>query len=136
MSNLPLAVTAGEPAGIGFDIILQCVSDLNDCIIIADQNELAKRAKLLGIDLSICHDKPSTAKQLRVKHIHVSAPVDCGILNASNSQYVLHCLDEALRGIEQQEYSAMVTAPLHKGIINDAGIPFIGHTEYLAQHTH
>ena len=136
MSNLPLAVTAGEPAGVGFDIILQCVSDLNDCIIIADQNELAKRAKLLGIDLSICHDTPSNARQLRVKHIPVSAPVDCGILNASNSQYVLHCLDEALRGIEQQEYSAMVTAPLHKGIINDAGIPFIGHTEYLAQHTH
>ena len=57
------------------------------------------------------------------------------MLNPDNSQYVLHCLDEALRGIRSKEYSAMVTAPLHKGIINDAGIPFTGHTEYLAEHT-
>ena len=135
MSNLPLAVTAGEPSGIGFDIILQSINELNDCVIIADQNELANRAKLLGIDLSVCQSKPNDLHQLRVKHIPTSTPVECGTLNPSNAQYVLHCLNEALRGIEQQEYSAMVTAPLHKGVINDAGIPFTGHTEYLAKHT-
>ncbi len=135
MSTLPLAITAGEPAGIGIDIILQSSDQLNDCVIIADKYELIKRAKLLGIDIETCNHVPTQPKQLRVKHIPVAQPVHCGAPNPNNAHYVLHCLDEALRGIETQEYSAMITAPLHKGIINDAGIPFTGHTEYLADRT-
>lgn len=132
----PLAITAGEPAGIGFDIILQSIPQLHDCIIVADRHELLKRAQLLGIDLEICDNPAFHNNQLRVKHIAVNSTVECGVLNKSNANYVLACLDEALRGIQMHEYSAMVTAPLHKGIINDAGIKFTGHTEYLAELTH
>jgi 4-hydroxythreonine-4-phosphate dehydrogenase len=136
MSTQPLAITAGEPAGIGFDIILQSAASLADCIVIADAQELLKRAQLLNIDIELGEHPPTTIKQLRVKHLPVAEKVVCGELNTNNSQYVLSCLDEALRGIAAGEYSAMVTAPLHKGVINDAGIPFTGHTEYLAEHTH
>ncbi len=136
MSIQPLAITAGEPAGIGFDIILQSAAKLTDCIVIADTRELLNRARLLNIDIELCEHIPLTSKQLRVKHIPVAEKVECGQLNASNSKYVLACLDEALRGISIGEYSAMVTAPLHKGVINDANIPFTGHTEYLAARTH
>jgi len=136
MSTQPLAITAGEPAGIGFDIILQSAAKLSDCIVIADTQELLNRAQLLNIDVELCNHTPATSTQLRVKHISIAEKVECGRLNTNNSQYVLSCLDEALRGISTGEYSAMVTAPLHKGVINDANIPFTGHTEYLAQHTH
>ncbi|MFK7793857.1 MAG: 4-hydroxythreonine-4-phosphate dehydrogenase PdxA [Gammaproteobacteria bacterium] len=135
MSIQPLAITAGEPAGIGFDIILQSASKLTDCIIIADTQELINRAQLLNIDVELCEHTPKTPMQLRVKHVPVTAKVACGQLNTHNAKYVLACLDEALRGISTNEYSAIVTAPLHKGVINDAGIPFTGHTEYLAAHT-
>ncbi len=135
MSNAPLAITAGEPAGIGFDIILQSASSLTDCIVIADKQELSNRAQLLKIDIELCSHTPESTNQLYVKHVPVTEQVICGQLNPNNSKYVLNCLDEALRGINSGEYSAMVTAPLHKGIINDADIPFTGHTEYLAEQT-
>ena len=136
MNTYPLAITAGEPAGIGFDIILQSLEQLSDCIVIADKNELQKRAKLLNIQLQICETSPTDTNQLLVKHIPVNSTVECGKLNPSNSRYVLSCLDEALRGVQQHEYSGIVTAPLHKGVINQAGIYFTGHTEYLADLTH
>ena len=136
MTIAPLAITAGEPAGIGLDIVLQSIGQLPDCIVITDKNELLKRAALLGIKVDVCEQKPTHVNQLRIKHIPVSTPVTCGQLDPSNAQYVLACLDEALQGIGENSYSGMVTAPLHKGIINDAGIPFTGHTEYLADHTH
>tara|TARA_R110002049_G_scaffold252264_2_gene427406 strand:- start:128636 stop:129604 length:969 start_codon:yes stop_codon:yes gene_type:complete len=135
MGTQPLAITAGEPAGIGFDIILQSASHLTDCIVIADTQELLKRARLLNIHIDLCQHAPDASNQLRVKHIPVAEKVECGLLNPNNSKYVLSCLDEALRGIAAGEYAAMITAPLHKGVINDAGIPFTGHTEYLAEHT-
>jgi 4-hydroxythreonine-4-phosphate dehydrogenase len=135
MSTQLLAITAGEPAGIGFDIILQSAAKLADCIVIADTQELLNRARLLDINIELCEHTPTTPTQLRVKHISVAEKVECGRLNVANSNYVLACLDEALRGISNNEYSAMVTAPLHKGVINDANIPFTGHTEYLAAHT-
>lgn len=136
MIHLPLAITAGEPSGIGLDIVIQSTSKLSDCIVIADADELLKRAKLLNISIELCEHAPKKTSQLRIKHIPVAEDVVCGVLNTKNSAYVLSCLDEALRGISANEYSAMVTAPLHKGVINDANIPFTGHTEYLAEHTH
>ena len=136
MSLAPLAITAGEPAGIGFDIIIQSISELRDCIVIADQNELRARAEILGVDVEPCNHKPKNSTQLHMKHIAVASPVTCGELSKANSNYVLSCLDEALDGINHRHYSGLVTAPLHKGIINDAGIQFTGHTEYLAEKTH
>lgn len=135
METRPLALTAGEPAGIGLDIILQSASDLQDCIIIADQNELLRRAQQLNINIQLCDHQPTSPDQLRVKHLPVAVPVQCGQLNYNNAQYVLSCLDEAIQGCLRGDYIAIVTAPLHKGVINDAGIPFTGHTEYLAERT-
>ena len=135
MQSPPLAVTAGEPAGIGFDIILQSCEQLNDCIIIADQYALAQRAETLGLNVNVC-DYPATASnQIFVQHVPALVPVKCGELNQLNAKYVLSCLDEAIAGTLEGKYCAITTAPLHKGIINDAGIPFTGHTEYFADKT-
>ena len=132
----PLAITAGEPAGIGFDIILQSTPLLQDCIVIADKNALRERATQLGIDVTISEHAGQQDNHLQVKHMTTSASVTAGVLDANNAPYVLACLDEAISGTQAGRYSAMVTAPLHKGIINDAGIAFTGHTEYLAEKTH
>ena len=136
MPTIPLAITAGEPAGIGIDIILQSISELKDCVVIADQFELQVRAKKLGIEVELCDHTPNQPNQLNIKHMAVTTSVECGILNPANANYVLACIDEGLDGISRGDYSGMVTAPLHKGIINESGIPFTGHTEYLAEKTH
>ena len=135
MNHPPLAITAGEPAGIGLDIILQSADQLTDCIVIADQNALAQRAEKLNINIDFCAQPSSTAGQIAVKHIPAMSRIECGQLSTSNASYVLACIDEALTGCLNGDYSGMVTAPIHKGIINDAGISFTGHTEYLAQQT-
>ena len=130
-----LAITAGEPAGIGFDIILQSHQELKDCIIIADKNALQERAHQLGIDITLSEHTSQQKNHLWVKHIPTHSPVIAGVLDVNNAPYVLACLDEAIQGTVAGRYSAIVTAPLHKGIINDASIPFTGHTEYLADQT-
>ena len=94
-------------------------------MIIGDRNLLTARAKLLGQDVS----------RLTIHHIPLRAPVLAGHCAAANAPYVLATLDAAIQGCQRGEFAAMVTAPVHKGVINDAGIPFSGHTEYLAEHT-
>ena len=136
MAPLPLvAISAGEPAGIGFDIILKSLPQLQDCIVVGDKNAIAQRAEQLGINVTITEHSPADPQQLHVAHVPVREPVQCGQLNPANAAYVLSCLDHSLQGTLDGKYAAMVTAPLHKGVINDAGIAFTGHTEYLAQHT-
>ena len=130
-----LAITAGEPAGIGFDIILKAHQHLQDCVIIGDQHALQARAQQLALDITFSRQPVSQPQQLHVKHIATAEPVIAGQLNANNAAYVLACLDEAIDGTLAGHYAAVVTAPLHKGIINDAGIAFTGHTEYLADRT-
>ena len=130
-----LAVTAGEPAGIGFDIILKSLPELHGCIIVCDKYALAQRAEQLRVAVQIGAEPSADPQQLCIAHIPATAPVRCGQLNSDNAPYVLACLDHALQGTLKRNYAAMVTAPLHKGIINDAGIAFTGHTEYLAQQT-
>jgi 4-hydroxythreonine-4-phosphate dehydrogenase len=73
---------------------------------------------------------------LQIIPVPLQAPVRSGKLDKSNAAYVLQTLDIAVQGCLQQDFHAMVTAPVHKGIINDAGIPFSGHTEYLAEKCH
>jgi len=75
----------------------------------------------------------STLQQLEVRPHPCAEPVTAGVLNRANARQVLALLDDAISGCLQGRYRAMVTAPVHKGIINDAGIPFTGHTEYLAE---
>ena len=102
--------------------------------IIGDAEMLAARAKLLKLDV---HLPPyeSAAKTLNVLHIPAKTPTLAGKLDAANSQYVLNTLTCAMDGCMSGAFDAMVTAPVHKGIINYAAIDFIGHTEFLAEYT-
>lgn len=141
----PLVITAGEPAGIGPDLCVQLAAIRQDLVVIADRDLLRQRAELLGVDLEIREWKscdvgsrerrslPATG--LSVIHVPLAAPAVAGELNAANSAYVLQTLRRAVEGCQSGEFSGMVTAPVHKGIINDAGIVFTGHTEFLAELT-
>jgi len=139
-----LIVTPGEPAGIGPDLVLQHAQQPSpiQLIVVADKSMLEERAKQLGLKISINEyssnsvDNNKSANTLCVKHIPLSAPVKAGVLNNNNSSYVLRCLDVAVSLCQEESdniQSALVTGPVHKGIINDAGISFSGHTEYLAE---
>jgi len=138
-----LAITTGEPAGIGPDLCLQLAQqELGQALVVlADKALLQQRAALLGLDVSL-HDydaqqiSPLPAGHLRVLHVPLAQAVQAGKLNPANSRYVLDLLSRALQGCQSGEFSGMVTAPVHKGVINDAGIPFTGHTEFLAEQTH
>ena len=139
-----LAITSGEPAGIGPDICLALAqAELPcRCVILADSTLLAERAAALGQDIRLIPFEPSLTPPnlgrgyLEVWHHPVAAAVQTGCLNPANAAYVLGLLDTAHQGIVNGLFAGMVTAPLHKGVINDAGIPFSGHTEYLAQVSH
>jgi 4-hydroxythreonine-4-phosphate dehydrogenase len=129
-SRLPLpviAVTSGEPAGIGPDICLRLAEREWPArlVVLGDRDLLTARATQLGLD----------AGGIETRHIPLQKSALPGRLDAANARYVLDILDAALAGCVGGEYAAMVTAPVHKGVINDAGIAFSGHTEYLAQHT-
>jgi 4-hydroxythreonine-4-phosphate dehydrogenase len=138
MNNQPvIAVTSGEPAGIGPDICLDLAAgDLPGRIVVfGDMQLLQQRAALLGKNITIQPYRPdgkSASGILEVCHTSLQVPAQAGILNVHNAAYVLQLLDSAHIGIQQSEFAAMVTAPVHKGIINDSGIQFSGHTEYLA----
>lgn len=138
-----IAVTPGEPAGIGPDLcIMLAAQPLNaQLIVIADAEMLQARAQALKLPLHItAYDaniqQPHLGNgSLTVLHQAIKQPVVAGQLNASNSGYVLETLTKAAVGCLKAEFDAMVTAPVHKGIINDAGIAFSGHTEFLAELT-
>lgn len=136
-----LAITSGEPAGIGPDICL----DLPDMdlpvhpVVLGDLAVLQQRAVQLGKSVTLRpyrRGEPAQPGVLDVLSVPVAVPVVAGQLCADNSRYVLSLLDRAYAGITQGEFAGMVTAPVHKGIINDAGVPFSGHTEYLANQSH
>ncbi|ABB73827.1 4-hydroxythreonine-4-phosphate dehydrogenase [Nitrosospira multiformis ATCC 25196] len=142
MNNPKLALTAGEPAGIGPDLCVQ-ITQLGlpfKLIVIADRELLQERAHLLRLPLTIT-DYSSRAEHrpgegiLHVLHIPLAETATPGKPDAANASYVLKTLERAVAGCVNGEFDAMVTAPVHKGVINDAGISFTGHTEYLAQLT-
>ena len=109
-----IALTSGEPAGIGPEL---CVA--------------AARA-FRGARLKVIGDRGLLRGCAHVEHVPLAVPRKAGRLDTRNAGYVLQVLDRAIRGCLSGEYDAMVTAPVHKGVINDAGIAFTGHTEYLA----
>lgn len=136
-----IAVTSGEPAGIGPDICLALPEfpTAARLVVLADITLLRQRAALLHKNVTIKAYQPDHPPQkgvLEVLHIPAPAVVEAGKLNSANAPYVLALLDQAYAGIVQQQFAAMVTAPVHKGIINEAGVPFSGHTEYLADKSH
>ena len=136
-----IALTAGEPAGIGPDLtVMMCGKRLPAHVVaIADRSLLQERARMLGLPLKLADYAPGMAEAsdaLHVWHVPLAAPVRPGQLDPANARYVLRTLEVALEGCERGTFDAMVTAPVHKGVINDAGIPFTGHTEFLAERTH
>lgn len=140
--HAPLVITAGEPAGIGPDLCVQLAAASPEIpfIVIADKYLLQQRAAQIGIGLQVrdFSASPESVVQpntLTVIHVPLVAECHAGVLNAANSEYVLATLRRAVRGCQTGEFSGMVTAPVHKGIINDAGINFTGHTEFLAEQT-
>jgi len=137
-SYQPLIITSGEPAGIGPDLCLSLLGSPHPLVIACDPDVLQARARLLNKPCTIREYQSHTqwepdSHALTVLPLKVEAPVEAGVLNAQNAPYVLSLLDVAIKGCLSGEFSAMVTAPVHKGIINEAGILFSGHTEYLAE---
>jgi 4-hydroxythreonine-4-phosphate dehydrogenase len=137
-----IALTPGEPAGIGPDIVVQ-IAQLAlpfAWVVIADKYLLQQRAQELNLPLQIFDYDPINLlthqpQQLVVLHIPLTEKVHCGKLNPTNASYVLKTLERAAHGCVQKEFTALVTGPVHKGVINQAGIPFSGHTEFFAEFT-
>ncbi len=137
-----LALTAGEPAGIGPDLCVQ-IAQRNlpyKLVVIASRELLRERARLLQLPLELMDYLPDAAVKhkagrLQVLHVPLNKQVVPGKLDPANARYVLTTLERAVAGCGSGEFAAMVTAPVHKGVINDANITFTGHTEYLSQLT-
>ncbi|MDH5444096.1 MAG: 4-hydroxythreonine-4-phosphate dehydrogenase PdxA [Gammaproteobacteria bacterium] len=136
-------VTCGEPAGIGPELLIQYVHSNYEPGLIAVANvELLKdRAKQLSLAINIHalrQGEPieTITGALPVIDVPLINKVNCGQLDPANAEYVLATLRTAVEYCQQYPGSALVTGPLHKGVINEAGIPFTGHTEYLADLTH
>ncbi len=141
MQRLPvIAVTSGEPAGIGPEIcaLLSRHSSPVRLVLLGDRKLIEERAHLIGVQLALTDYHPNRlpgGNALEILHMPLSAPSHAGRLDSSNASYVLALIDRALAGCRNGEFGAMVTAPVHKGVINEAGIAFSGHTEYLAEKT-
>lgn len=146
-STLPavprIALTPGEPAGIGPDLCVMLAQRAHpaELVAVADAVLLAERAAQLGLPLSLdtfTADRPARPHRpgtLHVAPVPVRAPVRAGELDPANAAYVLATLRRATEGCLRGEFAALVTGPVHKGIINAAGFAFSGHTEFLAEIT-
>ena len=132
-----IALTPGEPAGVGPDLAIQLAQQPPACavVLIADPLLLAERAKLLQLPFAAREWKgrESAGQGIYLLPVKTSRPVSAGRLNMANAPYVIETLKSAVAGCVSGEFDALVTGPVHKGVINDAGIVFSGHTELLAE---
>lgn len=146
MTTLRLAITAGEPAGIGPDLCIQIAQQAHEeeLVVIADPDLLKRRAELLDLPLEIhiltslqreSAQGPTPAGHLNVFPVDLAVHGQPGQLDARNARYVITTLETAADACLNGDMDAVVTAPVHKGIINDAGIPFTGHTELFQMRT-
>lgn len=128
-ARAPLAITLGEPAGIGPELCARLVERRwpHPLVLIGDPALLAR----YGVTLP--EYEPNKRVPLSILPVPLVAPVTPGVLDPANAAYVLATLDRAIDGALAGAFSGIVTAPVHKGVINDAGIPFTGHTEYLME---
>lgn len=139
-----LAITLGEPAGIGAEqIVLLAQSSWEiEWIVIGNANLIKQRALEMGLPIQVhTYQKSAPAKANQRGHIKVldvalPQPVQAGQLNVKNAAFVIKLLDIAIAGCLSGEFDGMVTGAVHKGIINEAGLKFTGHTEYLAEKSH
>jgi len=132
VTHVKLVVSTGEPAGVGPEVSLAAALEF-----LREHSDV--EITLLGNDQLLDLPKnlsPEISNRLHIQSMTLGMPVISGVLNANNAQYVVSQLDQAIDGCLQGRFDAMVTAPLQKSIINEAGTPFTGHTEYLAQHCH
>lgn len=137
-----LILTAGEPAGIGPDLCVQIAQQSLPCklTVIADSDLLLERAQQLQlplqlIDVSNAAPMQHCAGSLQLLPVSLTGKAELGKLNSAHARYVLNTLERAVTVCQSGQFDGMVTAPVHKGVINDAGIAFTGHTEFLAQLT-
>ncbi|TKB48074.1 4-hydroxythreonine-4-phosphate dehydrogenase PdxA [Ferrimonas sediminicola] len=136
-----IAVTPGEPAGIGPDLVVTLAQQAwpVELVVCADPQLITDRARILGLPIKLQPYQPGKPPQpqeagtLTIAPFALAAPVVCGQLNDANSAYVVETLKFSCDGNINGDFAAVVTGPVHKGIINQAGIPFSGHTEYFAQ---
>lgn len=136
---LRLAITSGEPAGIGPDLCIKLAqkAHTHQLVVLADKQLLIDRAKELGLPLQIKNynanepAKPSKAGEICVFPIECAKTPKTGQLDSANSSYVIRMLEKACDGCLDKEFDAIITAPVHKGIINESGFSFSGHTEFL-----
>ncbi|ABC37845.1 4-hydroxythreonine-4-phosphate dehydrogenase PdxA [Burkholderia thailandensis] len=153
---LRIAITTGEPAGVGPELTARALADAATrwpdahFTVLGDAGLIAGRAAAAGVDwgrvtaggetghVADAHvaDAHVANAHVAVAHRALAAPAEAGKLNPANGRYVLALLDAAIDGALAGKYDAIVTAPLQKSTINDAGVPFTGHTEYLAERTH
>ena len=122
-----IAVTSGEPAGIGPDLCALLAKENFDAniVILGDKDLIASRAVDHRVDIA----------GLNIEHVAAAIAPSAGVLNVANTPYVLALLDRAIAGCASHEFDAVVTAPVQKSVINDAGFSFSGHTEYFADKT-
>ena len=138
MPDLRVAVTAGEPGGIGPDLMLELARRENParCVVFADPDLLRQRAGEIGQEVEIVEyrpDAPPPAGALEVQAISMPGPVRAGVAKAETAPYVLECIAEAGRGCLEGTFDALATGPVQKSALLAAGLPFRGHTEYLAE---
>lgn len=137
----PILISSGEPAGIGPDLCLALAELALPVVIIGDKAMLMQRAQQLQLNINFLdyqYNKPLQIgpKQLTILSLSCPAQVEATKLNIQNAAYVIEMLNIAASRCYQGEFSALVTAPVHKAIINQAGFSFTGHTEFLAQYFH
>ncbi len=146
-------LTIGEPAGIGADLCVQLFDYLltQPIVLCGDIDLLRQRAKQLGKTVHFHHEHTVSNQaigisntdslvpnSIAVRHVSLSVPAECGVLNKANSAYVIEMLKTATQATHRGEYAGVITAPIHKGIICEAGgeyANFSGHTEFLAEQT-
>jgi 4-hydroxythreonine-4-phosphate dehydrogenase len=133
-----IALTPGEPAGIGPDLTVMWAQRERalDLVAVADPRLLGERAQRLGLPLELHEEADAIARapgHLSVRPVHAAAPFTPGRLDPANAAYVIETLKVACDGCLTGEFEALVTGPVQKSVINDAGIRFVGHTEFFAE---
>ena len=137
-----IAFTPGEPAGIGIDLAVMHAQIAFDAakpalLTFSDPDLLLSRAKMLGLSITIKEGEKANKKgDISIIPIKLNTKAKAGVLDENNADFILRTLDAAIDACADNTCQAMLTGPVNKGIINQAGIDFIGHTEYLAKKTH
>ncbi|MEB7888364.1 4-hydroxythreonine-4-phosphate dehydrogenase PdxA [Hafnia alvei] len=139
-----VVITPGEPAGVGPDLVIALAQQAwpAELVVCADPALLLERAALLQLPLTLREYQPDVSAQPQAEKTLTILPIKLhskalpGQLDVNNGAYVVETLARACEGCLSGEFAALITGPVHKGIINDAGVPFTGHTEFFAERSH